>query len=181
MALARARVCGRRFRRIGRARRRESSRPPARWCGRTFRLRDARPRRFAKATRWSGCETGRIPAPRLNLRDAGMQADRGAATSTRRRLGGRYGATPRARNVRCRACPRLRRWRRPRVAEGASVGEFGRAAETPFARKKATAMSRTRELVAAHLILGPREEPFLPALLASIERVADVLIVNDNG
>jgi Glycosyl transferase family 2 len=42
-------------------------------------------------------------------------------------------------------------------------------------------MSRTRQLVAAHLILGPREEPFLPALLASIERVADVLIVNDNG
>jgi hypothetical protein len=42
-------------------------------------------------------------------------------------------------------------------------------------------MSRTGELVAAHLILGPREEPFLPALLASLERVADVLIVNDNG
>ncbi|HEY3674740.1 MAG TPA: hypothetical protein VGK84_01980 [Candidatus Tumulicola sp.] len=42
-------------------------------------------------------------------------------------------------------------------------------------------MSRTRELVAAHLILGPREEPFLAALLTSIENVADVLIVNDNG
>jgi hypothetical protein len=42
-------------------------------------------------------------------------------------------------------------------------------------------MSRPGELIAAHLILGPREEPFLAALLASIEHVADVLIVNDNG
>ena len=35
--------------------------------------------------------------------------------------------------------------------------------------------------IAAHLILGPREEPFLEALLASIAYVADVLIVNDNS
>jgi hypothetical protein len=35
--------------------------------------------------------------------------------------------------------------------------------------------------VAAHLILGPREEPFLAPLLASIERAAALLIVNDNG
>lgn len=34
---------------------------------------------------------------------------------------------------------------------------------------------------AAHLILGPREEPFLPALLESLHLVADVVIVNDNG
>ncbi|HEY1429406.1 MAG TPA: hypothetical protein VGF18_07515 [Candidatus Tumulicola sp.] len=42
-------------------------------------------------------------------------------------------------------------------------------------------MSRTGESVAAHLILGPREEPFLEALLASLELVAQTLIVNDNG
>jgi hypothetical protein len=42
-------------------------------------------------------------------------------------------------------------------------------------------MSPTGESVAAHLILGPREEPFLEALLASIEPVAQTLIVNDNG
>jgi hypothetical protein len=35
--------------------------------------------------------------------------------------------------------------------------------------------------VAAHLILGPREEPFLAPMLASIERAATLLIVNDNG
>jgi hypothetical protein len=35
--------------------------------------------------------------------------------------------------------------------------------------------------VAAHLILGPREEPFLAAMLASIEGAATLLIVNDNG
>ncbi|HZY97978.1 MAG TPA: glycosyltransferase [Candidatus Baltobacteraceae bacterium] len=35
--------------------------------------------------------------------------------------------------------------------------------------------------VAAHLILGPREEPFLAAMLASIERAATLLIVNDNA
>jgi glycosyl transferase family 2 len=35
--------------------------------------------------------------------------------------------------------------------------------------------------VAAHLILGPREEPFLAAMLASIEDVAELLIVNDNA
>jgi hypothetical protein len=34
--------------------------------------------------------------------------------------------------------------------------------------------------VAAHLIIGGREEPFLPALLASLEGVADLLLVNDN-
>ncbi len=35
--------------------------------------------------------------------------------------------------------------------------------------------------VAAHLILGRREEPFLPALLSSLEGAASVLIVNDNA
>lgn len=35
--------------------------------------------------------------------------------------------------------------------------------------------------VAAHLILGSREEPFLAAMLASLENVADRLIVNDNA
>lgn len=35
--------------------------------------------------------------------------------------------------------------------------------------------------VAAHLILGPHEEPFLGPLLASLEGVADSAIVNDNG
>ena len=35
--------------------------------------------------------------------------------------------------------------------------------------------------VAAHLILGPREEPFLPAMLDSISRAAAQLIVNDNA
>ncbi|HET9028844.1 MAG TPA: hypothetical protein VFN49_01595 [Candidatus Aquilonibacter sp.] len=35
--------------------------------------------------------------------------------------------------------------------------------------------------IAAHLIVGPRPEPFLGPLLSSLERVADVLIVNDNG
>jgi hypothetical protein len=35
--------------------------------------------------------------------------------------------------------------------------------------------------VAAHLILGAREEPFLGSLLASLEGVAGCVIVNDNG
>jgi len=35
--------------------------------------------------------------------------------------------------------------------------------------------------IAAHLILGPREEPFLGALLASIETSVQTLIVNDNA
>lgn len=35
--------------------------------------------------------------------------------------------------------------------------------------------------VAAHLILGPREEPFLAAMLESIEGAATSLIVNDNA
>jgi len=35
--------------------------------------------------------------------------------------------------------------------------------------------------VAAHLIVGKREEPFLPSLLRSLEGVADVLLVNDNA
>jgi len=35
--------------------------------------------------------------------------------------------------------------------------------------------------IAAHLILGPREEPFLGAMLQSIEDVASILIVNDNA
>jgi hypothetical protein len=33
----------------------------------------------------------------------------------------------------------------------------------------------------AHLIVGPREEPFLPALLASLVGVCDGLVVNDNA
>ena len=40
-------------------------------------------------------------------------------------------------------------------------------------------MSRAR--IAAHLILGPREEPFLGALLASLEDAAESVIVNDNA
>jgi hypothetical protein len=35
--------------------------------------------------------------------------------------------------------------------------------------------------IAAHLVLGPREEPFLGAMLDSIAGVAAVLLVNDNG
>jgi hypothetical protein len=35
--------------------------------------------------------------------------------------------------------------------------------------------------VAAHLILGSREEPFLPAMLDSLDGVASTLIVNDNS
>jgi len=35
--------------------------------------------------------------------------------------------------------------------------------------------------VAAHLIVGEREEPFLPALLRSLDGVADLLLVNDNA
>ncbi len=35
--------------------------------------------------------------------------------------------------------------------------------------------------VAAHLILGSREEPFLEAMLASLDGVASTLIVNDNS
>jgi hypothetical protein len=35
--------------------------------------------------------------------------------------------------------------------------------------------------VAAHLIVGARPEPFLPALLASLEGVVDRLLVNDNS
>lgn len=35
--------------------------------------------------------------------------------------------------------------------------------------------------VAAHLIVGAREEPFLPALLASLDGVTSLLIVNDNS
>ncbi len=35
--------------------------------------------------------------------------------------------------------------------------------------------------IAAHLILGPREEPFLTALLESLEGVVQTVIVNDNG
>ncbi|MBV9233431.1 MAG: glycosyltransferase family 2 protein [Candidatus Eremiobacteraeota bacterium] len=35
--------------------------------------------------------------------------------------------------------------------------------------------------IAAHLILGPREEPFLAAMLASIEDAASLLLVNDNS
>ncbi len=39
----------------------------------------------------------------------------------------------------------------------------------------------TAPRVAAHLILGPREEPFLGAMLESIDGVAETLIVNDNA
>jgi hypothetical protein len=35
--------------------------------------------------------------------------------------------------------------------------------------------------IAAHVILGPREEPFLEAMLASIADVASIAIVNDNS
>lgn len=35
--------------------------------------------------------------------------------------------------------------------------------------------------VAAHLILGPREEPFLAAMLQSIRGACDVVLVNDNS
>lgn len=38
-----------------------------------------------------------------------------------------------------------------------------------------------RARVAAHLIVGPREEPFLAALLDSLEGVCATLIVNDNS
>lgn len=38
-----------------------------------------------------------------------------------------------------------------------------------------------RNAVAAHLILGSREEPFLPAMLDSIADAAGMLIVNDNA
>jgi hypothetical protein len=41
--------------------------------------------------------------------------------------------------------------------------------------------SRTRARVAAHLIIGAREEPFLEALLESLDGVCGALIVNDNG
>ncbi len=36
-------------------------------------------------------------------------------------------------------------------------------------------------MIAAHLIVGAREEPYLPALLASLEGVVDIVLVNDNG
>lgn len=35
--------------------------------------------------------------------------------------------------------------------------------------------------IAAHLIVGANDEPFLPALLESLEGVADLLLVNDNS
>ena len=38
-----------------------------------------------------------------------------------------------------------------------------------------------RPRVAAHLIVGAREEPFLPALCASLEGACETLIVNDNA
>lgn len=59
---------------------------------------------------------------------------------------------------------------------------------TSFARRilrlcarTACPMSDASGDVAAHLILGAREEPFLPALLDSIAGAASLLIVNDNG
>ncbi len=39
----------------------------------------------------------------------------------------------------------------------------------------------SRARIAAHLIVGAREEPFLGPLCASIERACDLLIVNDNA
>jgi hypothetical protein len=42
-------------------------------------------------------------------------------------------------------------------------------------------MAEASGSVAAHLILGPREEPFLGALLDSIQSAASRLIVNDNS
>jgi hypothetical protein len=49
--------------------------------------------------------------------------------------------------------------------------EYGSRANPPAVTAK----------IAAHLILGPREEPFLGALLASIEGAVSTLIVNDNA
>jgi hypothetical protein len=51
------------------------------------------------------------------------------------------------------------------------TGEYGSRANPPAVTAK----------IAAHLILGPREEPFLGALLASIQGAAATLIVNDNA
>jgi hypothetical protein len=42
-------------------------------------------------------------------------------------------------------------------------------------------MADANSSVAAHLILGPREEPFLGAMLESIAGAASMLIVNDNS
>ncbi|HVA33279.1 MAG TPA: glycosyltransferase [Candidatus Baltobacteraceae bacterium] len=42
-------------------------------------------------------------------------------------------------------------------------------------------MSNTTDTIAAHLILGPRPEPFLGAMLESIADAVSLLIVNDNG
>lgn len=42
-------------------------------------------------------------------------------------------------------------------------------------------MSVTEDAIAAHVILGAREEPFLPAMLDSIAQTATLLIVNDNS
>ena len=36
-------------------------------------------------------------------------------------------------------------------------------------------------MIVAHLIVGEREEPILPALLKSLEPFTDVLLVNDNA
>jgi hypothetical protein len=49
--------------------------------------------------------------------------------------------------------------------------EYGNRANPPAVTAK----------IAAHLILGPREEPFLRALLISIAGAAQTLIVNDNS
>lgn len=60
------------------------------------------------------------------------------------------------------------------------AADFAYAAETPLPTPKRDPMSNANG-VAAHLILGPREEPFLSAMLTSIEGAATLLIVNDNA
>jgi hypothetical protein len=63
---------------------------------------------------------------------------------------------------------------------GTNLYFFGRA-ETPLVRANAVDVSGAAESVAAHLILGPRDEPFLPAMLESIAPAVALLLVNDNS
>ncbi len=57
------------------------------------------------------------------------------------------------------------------------------AVDAPYAQRLhgARPAQRGRPGIAAHLIVGRNEESFLPALLRSLEPVADRLIVNDNS
>jgi Glycosyl transferase family 2 len=59
-------------------------------------------------------------------------------------------------------------------------GEFAEAREARGCDPGAITLSLSND-VAAHLILGPREEPFLGAMLDSIGQAASLLIVNDNS